>query len=258
MSTEKQDIFTGSDGQPNLLRGVSIYSGSARLAELAIKVGFDTVWVELEHGPTDFERAEQICYATEAAGKFATIRVPDSQRCHVLRALEVGARIVIVPMVNTAEQARQIVEFGKFPPLGLRGYNCRSRGVEFGIHPIKDAFEKANASTHLFAQIETMEAVENLDEICAVPGLTGVLIGPGDLSVALGCVAEMTNPKLIEVACDCIRRARAAGLRTGILVGPGPLLTAAIEAGCNLCFFGGDYTNLIPAWRQLLETVSPK
>ena len=82
-----------------------------------------------------------------------------------------------------------------------------------------------------------------------------MLIGPGDLSVSLGCTAEMTNPKLIEVACDCIRRARAAGRLTGILVGPGPLLSAAIEAGCNLCFFGGDYTNLIPAWQKLLETV---
>jgi len=256
MNEKVVDLFTGEDGEPRLLRGVAMYSGSPRLAELAIKVGFDTVWVELEHGPTDFERAEQICYAAEAAGKFATIRLPDSQRCHVLRALEVGARIVIVPMVNSAEQARQIVEFGKFPPQGLRGYNSRSRGVEFGINPIEDAFEKANASTHLFAQIETMEAVENLGEICAVPGLSGVLIGPGDLSVAMGCMAEMTNPKLIEVACDCIGKARSAGLRTGILVGPGPLLSAAIEAGCNLCFVGGDYTNLIPAWRKLLSKLS--
>ena len=255
MNVQINDLFMGEDGKLRLLRGVAIYSGATRLVELAIKVGFDTVWVEMEHGPTDFERAEQLCHAAEAAGGFATIRVSDSQRCHVLRALEVGARIVIVPMVNTAEQARQIVQFGKFPPLGLRGYNTRSRGVEYGIEPVKTAFEKANAHSHLFAQIETLEAVENLDDICAVPGLSGVLIGPGDLSVALGCVSEMTNPELIAVACDCIRRARLAGRLTGILVGPGPLLSAAIEAGCNLSFVGGDFTNLIPAWKKLLETV---
>jgi len=257
MARSSEDIFADADGQPKLLRGLAIYSGATRLAELAIKVGFDTVWIEMEHGPTDFETAERICLAAEAAGGFGTIRVSDGQRCHVLRALEVGARIVVVPMVNTADQARQMVQFGKFPPLGLRGYNSRSRGVEYGLENIESAFEKPNARTHLFAQIETLEAVQNLETICAVPGLSGVLIGPGDLSVNLGCVGQMSNPHLIEVTCDCIRRARAAGRFAGILVGPGPLLSAAIEAGCNLCFCGGDFTNVIPAWRQLLEAVKP-
>jgi len=225
------------------------------LAELAIKIGFDTVWVEMEHGPTDFGDAEALCLAAEAAGGFGTIRVPDGQRCHVLRALEVGARIVVVPMVNTAEQARQIVEFGKFPPVGLRGYNSRSRGVEYGLSDVKSAFARADQRTHLFAQVETTEAVKNLEVLCAVEGLSGVLIGPGDLSIALGCTGDLTNPRLIEVVCDCIRLARAAGRCAGILVGPGPMLRSAIEAGCNLCFCGGDFTNLITAWQQLLETV---
>ena len=184
MEKPVEDVFVGSDGRDRLLRGTAIYSGSARLAELAIKTGFDTVWVEMEHGPTDFDSAEVICLAAEAAGGFATIRVPDGQRCHVLRALEVGARIVVVPMINTAEQARQIVQFGKFPPVGLRGYNSRSRGVEYGLSDVKSAFARANLRNHLFAQIETTEAVKNLEAICAAEGSSGVLIGPGNLSIA--------------------------------------------------------------------------
>ena len=97
--------------------------------------------------------------------------------------------------------------------------------------------------------------MKNLEAICAVTGLSGILIGPGDLSIALGCAADLTNAELIEAACGCIRRARTAGRHAGILVGPGPLLKSAIEAGCDLVFCGGDYTNLIPAWRQGLETV---
>src|SRR5438105_10186232 len=179
-------IFCDHDGNPRVLRGVSLYTGSPRLAELAGRIGFETVWIEMEHGPTDYALAEHICMAAEASGALATIRVSDGQRHHVLRALEVGARIVVVPMVQTADQARQIVEYGKFAPLGARGYNMRSRGVNYGLGDKRSIFANANSRSYLFAQIETMQSVENLEAICAVEGLSGVFIGPGYLSVSIG------------------------------------------------------------------------
>jgi 2-keto-3-deoxy-L-rhamnonate aldolase RhmA len=233
-----------------------VYSGSPRLAELAIRVGFETVWVEMEHGPTDFAVAETICQVVEAAGGSASIRVPDGQRCHVLRALEVGARIVVVPMVNTADQARQVVQFGKFPPVGQRGYNTRSRAVGFGLTDKHAAFAAANEQTHMFVQIETVEAAANLDAICDIEGLSGILIGPGDLSMSLGCSGDLSSPRVIETATACIRRARAAGRHAGILAGPGPLLEATMEAGADLVFCGGDITDLIPPWKRLVETIA--
>jgi 4-hydroxy-2-oxoheptanedioate aldolase len=248
------DIF-GTADDPRILRGIAVYSGATRLAELAAHIGFETIWIEMEHGPTDFGLGEALCMAIEAGGGIPTVRIPDGQRHHVLRALEIGARIVVVPMINTAAQAAQLVQHGKFPPLGQRGYNVRSRGVEYGLVPPKAAFVRANQRTHLFAQIETVEAVQNLDSICAVDGLSGIFIGPGDLSVSFGCTGELSGPKLIETVCDCIRRARAAGKYAGILVPPGTMLTAAIEAGCNLTFFGGDITELGKAWPSLLATV---
>lgn len=255
MSAPQADVFTDGEGRLRLVRGVAIYSNAPRLAELAVKVGFDTVWVEMEHGTADYAAAEALCFAVEAAGGFGTIRVPDGQRCHVLRALETGARIVVVPMVNTADQARAIVEFGKFPPLGARGFNTRSRGVGYGLMRSSDAFAEANARTSLFAQIETVEAVRNLDAICGVEGLAGVFIGPGDLSMSLGCGGDLAHPDLIRTTCDCIRQARAAGRHAGILVGAGPLLKAAIEAGCDWCICGGDVAQLIPVWEQLLKSI---
>src|SRR5262247_2220832 len=88
------DIFEDAAAQPRLLRGICVYSGSTRLAELAARVGFETIWIEMEHGPADFGEVESLCMAIETGGGIAAVRVPDGQRHHVLRALEVGARIV--------------------------------------------------------------------------------------------------------------------------------------------------------------------
>jgi len=256
MNTASLDLFADAEGKPRRVRGVAIYSGSTRLAELAARIGFETVWIEMEHGPADFSLAESLCQAVEAGGGFATIRVPDGQRCHVLRALEAGARIIVIPLINNADQARQIVAYGKFPPLGSRGFNTRSRGVEYGLSQITAVFAEANRRTHLFAQIESTEAVENLDAICRVDGLAGIFIGPGDLSMSLGCAGNLADQRLVELAAGCIRRARAAGKHAGILVAPGPLLDAASGAGCDLCFCGGDVTDLVEPWRRLLASVS--
>jgi 2-keto-3-deoxy-L-rhamnonate aldolase RhmA len=247
--------FIDVHGNPRVLRGVAIYSGSTRLAELAVRVGFDTIWIEMEHGPADFTQVEQLCMAIEAGGGIPTVRVPDGQRNHVLRALEVGARIVVVPMINTADQARSVIEFGKFPPLGARGYNIRSRGVDYGIGDRQTLFERANARTHLFAQIESIQAVENLQAICQVPGLAGIFIGPGDLSASLGITGKLNCDEMVQTVQRCIAVARAAGKHVGILVPPGNLLDVAFQAGCNLLFFGGDVSELGVAWPALLNRI---
>jgi len=258
MERRSADLFAAADGQPRVVRGVAINSGSTLLAELAAAMGFETVWIDMEHGATDFADAQSLCHAVEAAGGAPTIRVPDGQRCHVLRALEVGARIVVVPMINDAAAARQVVAHGKFPPLGSRGFNTRSRGVRFGLEPTLAAFADANARTYLFVQIETVEAVVNLDAICGVEGLSGIFIGPGDLSVSLGTPGDLADARLIQVVRDCVRRARARGKHAGILAAPGPLLDAALAAGCDLCFCGGDIADLRGPWKRLLERVGAK
>lgn len=248
------NLFLDSDGRPRVLCGVSVNSGSARLAELAARIGFETVWVEMEHGPTDFSAAEAVCHAVEASGGVAAVRVPDGQRCHVLRALEIGARIVIVPMVNSVEQAASVVRFGKFPPIGQRGFSSRSRGVDYGLSGVPAFFAEANARTHLFVQIETLEGVKNLEGICALDGISGIFVGPGDLSVDLGC-SSLTDERLIRTIADCICRAKVKGKHAGIMVVPGPLLRAAMDAGCDLVFAGSDITDLIGSWQRLLESL---
>lgn len=244
------DIFTDAAGHPRILWGTAINSGNARAAELAARVGFDAVWIEMEHTSADLAMAEALCVATEAGGAIPVIRTIGYRREHILHALEVGGRVIVVPMVNDEGAAREIVRWGKFRPLGQRGYNTRSRAAGYGIEPLP--MERMNAETYLFPQIETLEAVRNLDEIMAVEGLGGLFIGPGDLSCDLGCPGDMADPELRKIVCDCVARARAAGLHAAILVGSGPLLDAAIDAGADLCIIGSDMGAMINVWREQL------
>lgn len=249
------DVFLDPAGRPRRIRGVTVNSASPLLVSLAAQVGFEAVWIESEHGPVGFERAETLCLAAEAGGIFPLIRLPDGERHHVLRALEIGARIILVPMVDDAEYARRIVEAGKYPPLGRRGFNVRTRGMGFGMENLQDALARANAHTHLFVQIETVEAVANVDAILAVEGLSGIFMGPSDLAVSMGCTGQMDNPGLREAVLSCVAKARSVGKLSGIFTLPGPLLTAALDAGCDLVICGGDVMDLGAAWSELLRSI---
>ncbi len=246
------ELFQDESGGSKTLLGAAVLSGSMQIAELAGMAGFDTVWIDVEHGGTTYSELERLCMAIESGGAIPTARLPNHHREHVIRALEAGARIVVVPMVNDAATAREIVRWGKFPPLGERGFNSRSRGVGYGLMPALEAFEAANRRAHLFAQIETLDAVNNLDSICSVEGLSGILIGPGDLSASMGKAARFDDPALISIVTECIRGARAEGKHAGILVAPGPLLDAAKGAGADLIYCAGDINDLARAWRGVL------
>ena len=256
MVTQKTLWADDTDFSP--LTGAACVTGSPKIAEMAGRLGFDLVWIEVEHGGASFSDVEDLCRATEAGGAIPVVRVADEGRGDVLRALEAGGRMIVVPLVNDAETARRLVENGKFAPLGSRGFNTRSRGLGYGldgIAKIAETFARANRETHLIAQIETREAVENLEAICATPGISGILVGPGDLSMAYGKPGAFTDPEFIAVVADIMSRTRAAGKHAGILVAPGPLLTACREAGCDFFFCAGDINDLGKAWRDVLAQV---
>lgn len=251
------DPFVDDQGKPCILRGTTVPSNSARIAEMAAMVGFDTVWIELEHGTIGYDDVEKMCMAVEAGGAVPAVRIQDTQRTHVLRALEAGARILLAPMIDTAEQARELVTFGKYAPLGRRGFNMNTRGLGYGITAPVESFEEANKRTHLFAQIETIESARNVDAICAVDGLAGIFVGPGDLSTDMGKCAQFGDPEVIGMAADIIGRARKAGKHAGIMAGPGPLYDACLESGADLFYFGSDLAVLIKSWRTMLASTNP-
>ena len=252
------DVFLDQNNHARRIRAVTVNSASPLLVSLAAQIGFEAVWIESEHGPIGFERAETLCLAAEAGGIFPLIRLPDGERHHILRALEIGARIILVPMVDDADYARRIVDVGKYPPLGHRGFNTRTRGMDFGMLDLQDTLARANNRTHLFAQIETTAAVAKIDEILAVDGLSGLFMGPGDLAVSMGRAGQMADPELRETVLSCMAKAKTAGKMTGIFTLPGPLLSAAMDADCDLVVCGGDVMDLGTVWTRLLGEIPAK
>jgi 4-hydroxy-2-oxoheptanedioate aldolase len=247
----KTDIFTDDSGKPKILYGCSINSGSTRAAELAASLGFDVIWIEMEHTSADLRLAEGLCVAAQAGGALPLIRAAGSERDQILHALEVGGRIIVIPMTNTAQIAQTIVRYGKFAPLGRRGYNTRSRAAKYGIEQFHA--DQMNRENLLFPQIETLEAIHNIDAILDVEGLGGIFIGPGDLSVDLGSPGHYENPVLVDHVCKTIQKARKRGLHAGILVEKSPLLDQALEAGADLCVIASDLSAMIKTWREALK-----
>jgi len=113
-----RDPFLDDRGTPRRLRGAAILSGSAKIVEMAGRLGFDTVWLEMEHGGATFSEIELLCMAAEAGGAVPTVRLANHHRENVLKALEVGAKIVVVPMVNTPESLVKWCKPVSFPQLG--------------------------------------------------------------------------------------------------------------------------------------------
>lgn len=250
----KTDIFTDAAGRPRRLFACAISSGSTRLAEMAGLMGFDVLWIEMEHASADLATAEALAVAARAGGAIPLIRTAGFRREHILQALEIGGRIIVVPMVNDADAAREVVAHGKYRPQGNRGFNTRSRALSYGIDP--QAMGRANQETWLLPQIETLEAVKNLDSILAVEGLGGIFVGPGDLSADLGRPGKFDDPELCDVVCQCIGKARGRGLHAGVFAGEGPLFEASFRAGADLFIASSDMQVTATLWRQQLDRLS--
>jgi 2-keto-3-deoxy-L-rhamnonate aldolase RhmA len=213
---------------------------SPSVAEMAGMLGYDIVWCDLEHGSATWPDVLHFCRAADAGGALPLMRIPDAQRVHVLHALDAGARIVVVPMVDSPETAREIVRNGKYPPLGNRGFSGSVRGLGYGIGDKVEAMQRANAETHLFVQIETMEAVRRCAEIVGVDGISGGLVGPGDLSVSWGQPLAFDATEFMELFCGAVRTIREAG-KIAATVAVHPKLTAAgLKAGLQIVVCAGD------------------
>jgi 4-hydroxy-2-oxoheptanedioate aldolase len=199
-------------------------AGPEPVAALAA-AGFDAVTVDLQHGATTIDRLGECLAAIEGAGAVPFVRVPWNDAATIMRVLDLGARGVICPMINSATDAEALVRACRYPPLGIRSYG-----------PVRGAFgsgweqaRRANDTVFAFAQIETAEGLEQVEAICGTAGLDGVYVGPADLSLALGLgsFADLKDPDLAQALDRIVTAARAAGIVPGLHA---PGVERAIEA----------------------------
>ncbi|MBV9605813.1 MAG: hypothetical protein JO027_11920 [Solirubrobacterales bacterium] len=218
-------------------------------AELAGATGYDYVCVDLQHGLSDEATMISMFQATQAAGATPLARLAWNEPWLIMRALDLGAAGVILPLIDNAAEARRAVESCRYPPVGRRSYGPIRAELVMG----SAAPDTVGGDALCVAMIETREGLENLEEIAATPGLDGLYIGPSDLSIALGLppgrlVGEMgEDRKPLADAIERIRRAcEANGLIAGIHCGSGAAAEQYARQGFRLITVAVD-TNLFKA-----------
>lgn len=193
------------------LLGAALYFYDPVFLEIAAHLGYQAIWIEMEHAPITFAEAADLCRMASGSGMLTMIRIPDSRRENILKAAECGPDIIDVAMVNRASQMEEMLEYGRFAPAGGRGYFSVSRAVQYGVFDtVIEAQQSLNRELSLMAQIETVEAVNNLDELAAVPGID-LFVGPADLAASLGYPGQTLHPSVREAADRIVKAARANG-----------------------------------------------
>lgn len=191
--------------------GAQLAWPSADLVEFLGHVGFEWVFVEAQHGVVSPERFQDLARACDLTGMASLVKVPDNRPTTILRYLEAGASGIIVPDVQTANDARAAVQAARYAPQGTRGAGSTTRGANYGLtQSPAEYFQRANEAVMVVALIESVTGIEQLDAILAVDGLDAVRIGPGDLAMSLGLPGQAGHPQVREMARDAEARVAAS------------------------------------------------
>jgi len=237
-------------GKPQI--GFWLMLASPYATEICASCGFDWVLIDGEHCPNDIPLMAASLQSVAGYGPQAVARVPIGDSTLIKQYLDIGAQTILVPMVDTAEQAADMVRAMRYPPHGIRGVGAGSaRASRWGAIP--DYVKKANDQVCLLVQAESKTAIDNLDAILAVEGVDGVFFGPSDLSASLGYIGNAAHPEVQKVIEDGIRRVRAAGKAPGILTADETLAKRYLELGALFVAVGIDVNLLTKNARALAQ-----
>ena len=232
-----------------------LMTGNPAVAEIMADEGFDFLGVDMEHTPTDVEGFYRIALAAKGTGCDLLARLPSCDPVLAKQVLDMGAAGIIVPSVNSPEEAAQAVAMAKFPPEGIRGASlCRASG--FGKH-FPEYFSAHNRDVIVVVMLEHIKAVRQADAILATPGLDAALIGPYDLSASMNLAGQLDHPEVraaqqaIFEACQ--RQKVAAGIHV-VPVDPGEV-RRRVEAGFRFIACGVDTLFIREGCRRVLEGV---
>ena len=220
-------------------------------AEVMARQGFDALCVDLQHGLNELSNLLPMMQAISQTDTVPVVRVPWNDPAMIMKALDVGAYGIIVPLVNTAAEAAAAVAACRYPPVGFRS-SGPIRAVHYGG---SDYQANANNEIVVLVMIETKEGLANLDAICATPGLDGVYIGPADLSYALGMPPRGDNPDPTHLAtCDKIRdAAHRHGIKACMHCASAAFAAGAIKRGFDLIMLTSDVASMTAGARRQLD-----
>ncbi|MCA0305512.1 MAG: 2,4-dihydroxyhept-2-ene-1,7-dioic acid aldolase [Proteobacteria bacterium] len=225
-------------------------------AEVMARLGFDALCVDLQHGLSEMKDVVPMLQAISQTDTVPVVRVAWNEPAAIMKALDLGAYGIIVPLVNTAAEAAAAVAACRYPPVGMRS-SGPIRAVQYGG---ADYVAHANDEIVVMAMIETKEGLANLDAICATPGLDAVYIGPADLSFALGLPPRGDNPDPLHLAtCDKIlAAAHKAGIKCVMHCASAAFAAGAVKRGFDMVMLTSDVLCLTAGAKKELEELKAK
>jgi 4-hydroxy-2-oxoheptanedioate aldolase len=219
---------------------------SAVTVEVVAGAGFDWLLVDMEHSPNDLPLVHTQLQAVAAYPTCApVVRPPWNDMVGIKRLLDLGVQTFLIPYVQNAEQAAAAVRSTRYPPHGVRGFASASRATRFGRIP--GYWQRAHEQICVLVQVETAEALSQIEAIAGVEGVDGIFIGPGDLSASMGYLGQPSHPEVIRAIEDAMRRIHAAGKPSGFLTGDETLARRMLDLGCQFVAVGADVVLLARA-----------
>jgi 2-keto-3-deoxy-L-rhamnonate aldolase RhmA len=242
-----------------VLAGECVYGTMIRQARdpgapsIFAAAGYDFVFIDMEHGNYSMETVADLIRGAKSAGMATIIRVPRLETFFISRVLDAGAEGIMVPMTSTKEQAEEIVRYSKYTPLGQRGFGNQTGQTDYRPLKTLDFMKEANEHTLIVAQIETREAIENVDSILSVEGIDVGLIGPNDLSISLGIPDQMGSEILTKAIDKVVEMAKKKGKATGIHIGNIEAIKKWRAKGMTVLAYSTDIGFMYNASKSSLE-----
>lgn len=235
-----------------ILVGSLVTLGSTEVAEILSKVGFDYLWIEMEHAPTSLEKAQQMIQAV--GGRIpCLVRAPWNDDVWIKHILDIGCGGVVIPQIRNANEAKAAIQACKYPPAGTRSVGI-GRAQGYGMD-LQDYIQHANERLTIILQTEHIDAVKNIDSILSVPGFDAVLIGPYDLSASMGLTGQIAHAD-VQAGIQKIKKACAAkNIPVGIFAPDAQAAKTQIADGCTLIAMGADSMYLWKSAKQALSEV---
>ena len=241
-----------SEKKPSI--GLWITIPHPEIIEILSNLEFDWFVFDLEHAPLTIKDLEIMLMAMRGSDITPLARVPWNDPVYIKYVLDLGVEGVIVPLIRDAEDVKKALSYVKYPPEGIRGVGPR-RCVRYGFDDIVRYYREWNTKAILITQIETREALDNLDSILDVDGLTGVFIGPNDLSATLGVFREFNNPIYINAIKKILETAKRREKLVGIMAQSIDDAKEKLAMGFNFVSLTSDYRILIHGAKLFIEAL---
>ncbi|MEX0794993.1 MAG: aldolase/citrate lyase family protein [Pirellulaceae bacterium] len=231
--------------------GVCLHLNAPELFEMTSLMGFDAIWMDMEHHFSSLDKASQMMRAARVGGTDIVARPAKGEFMRMSRMLEAGATGIMYPRCSSAEEAAEVVKWAKFAPVGQRGFDGSGPDVPYMMTPMTKYLTEANERTFVIIQIEEPEALAHADAIAAVPGVDMLMLGPADFSILSGIPGQFDHPKILEAVKTVADAAKSAGKRWAATCGSLGQAKQYVEMGASLIFMGCDIVYVMQGLQQL-------